>query len=381
MENEKVMELANRIVGLMRHMQGGVDSWWVPETTLRDAASDAGIEFDDGSFPEVIDWLTVNKYVMLRRRAQDEFMLVWVPVTNEQGLPAPLVRAVSTDSYVRRGDISVTEMLQPPMIRALRRRFGHLLQEDVSNLIWAFFGSMAHRVAELHAKEGNMLEEQRLSVEIDGWQVTGTADLLDYESLDADGLPTLVDYKTTSVWSVIFNSRTVDWGLQLNLYALLYTMSGFAVGERQNVLFLRDWNENDRRRRAYGNYPPSSVHVIRHPRMEPEAMLQYATERIRLHREQESKPVSEIPVCTPEERWARGGSWKVFRNTNKTALRVFDSEAEAQNLIEFCEQKDREEKKKHVYRIEHFPGRNVRCESYCEVARFCPFGRKVLELA
>ena len=84
----------------------------------------------------------------------------------------------------------------------------------------------------------------------------------------------------------------------------------------------------------------------------------YLDERIRLHQAARV----ELPLCTPEERWATADSWALLKEGRKTAVRLFDKEADAQAALQAAGAK---------HTVEHRPGRNVRCESYCSAAPFC----------
>jgi len=59
-------------------------------------------------------------------------------LTNNLRLPDPMVRAVGNDSYTKGdADISVTELLTPPQLRALRIKHHDEIVEDVSDRIWS----------------------------------------------------------------------------------------------------------------------------------------------------------------------------------------------------------------------------------------------------
>src|SRR5688572_7249540 len=139
-------------------------------------------------------------------------------LTNELGLPQPLVSAVANDDYSRGdADASVTELPSPPQLVALLRKHGESLTEDVSERIWSLFGQAVHEI--LRRADVDALTEMRLTIPVDGWRVSGAFDRL---ALFPDGL--LSDWKVSSAYSVILRDSdgTVgikpEWEKQLNLY-------------------------------------------------------------------------------------------------------------------------------------------------------------------
>ena len=117
-------------------------------------------------------------------------------VTNHFNLPGPLINAIKGfDKAYKdsRGDtqISVTELISPPLIRRLKKEHWDEIEEDASERVWSILGSAVHSILE-HAGSENDLTEERLFLEVDKVKVSGQADL--YE---ANG--TLSDYKITSV--------------------------------------------------------------------------------------------------------------------------------------------------------------------------------------
>ena len=88
-------------------------------------------------------------------------------------------------------------------------------------------------------------------------------------------------------------------------------------------------------------------------------------ERVRLH---QAASGGYVPGCSPEERCERPTTYAVMRRGLKSALRVFDNVEQARELAGG-------ESDRHV---EVRPGRAIRCEGYCPVAKFCPQRRTEL---
>ena len=68
--------------------------------------------------------------------------------TNKHELPEPLYKAICNDQYVKRGDISVTTLIDSPRINALRKKHWEEIEEDAMDSIWSLFGSSVHHIIE-----------------------------------------------------------------------------------------------------------------------------------------------------------------------------------------------------------------------------------------
>ena len=121
-------------------------------------------------------------------------------ITNCANLPAPLVQAVTRHPRERVPKrISVTELIMPPQIRALRLKHEEEITEDAQDMIWSLLGTLLHGVLEGHAKGlEDTITEEALEMKVGDWTVVGHYDLseliLEHELLS--------DWKLTSVWSM-----------------------------------------------------------------------------------------------------------------------------------------------------------------------------------
>lgn len=310
-------------------------------------------------------------------------------ITNRFGLPSSLYAALVNDPYVGGGDISVTRLIAPPRVVALRKKHESEIVEDASDRIWSLLGQSAHLVAERAAAGLKQVKaETRLFMPFDGlmkpdgqrwrWQLSGQPDV--YE----EGV--ISDYKVTSVWSFMFGDKP-EWDQQLNLQAMLHRFKGDAVEQVQIIAILRDWQK--RKAKFEKDYPPINVHVLSFPVWSFKDQQDFALEKIMLHQTVQknfklsSFDPESLPLCTPDERWYRGAGFAVKRyhvktgNVNKKADRLFGTEAEA---TQYMLDNSRAIPKNTAYApIEKRPGENIRCIDYCDVAMFCPFGRKLKE--
>jgi len=273
--------------------------------------------------------------------------------TNKYNLPYSFVRALEKKTYTRKPewDFSVTELLKPVQIRALEKRHGDKITEDISERIWALLGSCVHEVLD-KATGQDSLNEERLVVDVGGYTIAGKPDLLEDN--------TLTDYKVTSVWKVIFG-YSPEWESQLNIYRYLYKKYGFDIDKLQIIAILRDWKASDAENKA--DYPNVQVHTFHIPVWDLLDTKKYIFERIKAHKEAENLPDSELPFCTPEERWERPSKYAVMKGKNKRAVKLCDTEQQAEEYISNDTRTD--------LWIEYRPGKAVRCEKYCPVAEFC----------
>lgn len=266
-------------------------------------------------------------------------------ITNTQNLPEPLVRAVTLDPYERKSDYTVTELVSPPRIVALKRQYEAELTEDASDRIWALMGQLGHLVLERAAYAEDELAEKRWFIERQGVKISGQADLWKKN--------TLLDYKFTSVYAVKEGVKP-EWLGQLNLLACLAGMNGVEVKEAKIIAILRDWSVNEARRDK--TYPQAQVKVLDLPLLNPEQQLVYLDMRLRLHLEARTA----LPDCNSVERWEKPAKFAVMKKGRERALKLFDNEDDAQA---FAVQNG-------AY-IEKRPAVQTRCESYCPVSDFC----------
>ena len=237
-------------------------------------------------------------------------------ITNHHNLSPPIVKALSRDDYTRgKSHRSVTQLIDSPQVRILRERHWDDLTEDVSEKMWTVLGTAVHRIFEDHAGD-DVISEERLFVEVDDWVISGAIDLQ-----DARGI---VDYKCTSVWSVIHDK--IEWELQLNAYAwLMRHAKGVSPKELRIVAVMRDWNR--RQAESDASYPQAPIAELPITRWSDSDQDKYMEGRIALHQFAEFRNFSDesLPPCTDAERWTRPTTYAAKKTTQKRALKVFDS--------------------------------------------------------
>lgn len=267
-------------------------------------------------------------------------------LTNRQNLPEPIVRAVSNDDYDNGGaDYSVTTLIKPPQIVALERKHANEITEDVSDRIWALMGQLGHSILERAADSG--IVEHRFFIRRQGKKVGGRLDL--WRNAD------LLDYKFTSAWAVKDGLKP-EWEQQININALLCRENGIEVQSGQIVAVLRDWSKLEAKRNQ--DYPKSQVIVIPVPMWTPEQCEQFVQDRLKLHI---AAADGNCVPCSDEERWAKPAVFAVMKAGRKTAVKLHEDHASAEN---------------HAISVggyvETRPAVQTRCEFYCAAAKWCP---------
>jgi len=278
-------------------------------------------------------------------------------ITNKHGLPQTFLNVLNRSTYTKgKADLSVTELLQPPQLVQLRKRHWEELEEDVTDKIWAIFGTAIHAVLELGADDNHVIEE-RIHATLNGWDISGAVDLQRLE----DGGVVISDYKTVGVWAVM--NEKLEWEQQLNMYAwLIESVKKVPVKRLEIIAIIRDWNRRDAKQKE--SYPQSPVKMLDIPLWPYETRELFIKQRI--HHHSNASLATEIgedyALCTPEEMWEKPTTYAVKKVGNKRATVVCQSEAEAE---------DKKAELGHGYEIQIRAGERTRCEDFCQVRDFC----------
>lgn len=280
-------------------------------------------------------------------------------ITNKKKLPTALENfAKGHEKPWTEKHYSATTILAPTREILLKRRHDGEIEMDVSDMVWLILGSAVHKIMEEHDKTG-MAEISFKEKIVDEYYLTGRADLYNEETYS------LEDYKTASVWKMIFKDFE-DWKKQGLIYSWLLRKQGKFVQKLKFHALLKDWNTGDKRRAQFkGDYYPENP-IVTWEYNVTSADIQEIEDFINLRFRQliDAEKVSddELPICTPEERWNTGDKFAVMKEGRKTAIRVFDNKEDANNFIKF-------EEPKAV--IQNRPGEDKRCKDYCAAREFC----------
>jgi hypothetical protein len=262
----------------------------------------------------------------------------------------------------------VTQLIDPPRIVQLRKRHDDAIEIDVSDMIWAILGTAVHKVLETGGDETH-LPEERLFARVAGWDVSGAVDLQVIERMTHSTAVDIVDYKNTSVWSIIYGKP--DWEAQLNCYAwLVRQVKTYTVRNLRVVAFLRDWNRRDATQNR--DYPRTAAVEIDIPLWSVARQTEYIDRRVRLHQQAEMAAVFDdtLPECTEEEQWTRNTVWIVTRD-GRRAYRVFPDDPQGEKEAKALALRMNAKGGKPYDTVRRIGHRN-RCEgNFCRVAPFC----------
>jgi hypothetical protein len=224
-------------------------------------------------------------------------------------------------------------------------------------MVWLLFGTALHNVLEHHQESESELKEERLHIPVNGYILSGKPDLYDYATCK------ITDYKTASVWKIIYESFD-DWRKQTLIYSYMMRQYGFPVHQAEIVAFLKDHRKAEAKRKA--DYPKLPVHPVKFRFDESDfADIEgWLHERMGLVKQLELLPDDELPICTQEERFNDGDKFAVMAKGRKTALRVLDSESEAQAWMAANKKGDSIERRK---------GEDKKCADYCFCNQFCNY--------
>ena len=280
-------------------------------------------------------------------------------VTNKHGLSEAWIAAVkgSAEEYQKAGWLSMTSLIAPIRIGMLRRRHEDEIEEDVSDRIWMLLGSACHYVLANAAKNAEAITEERFCIPVAGREISMQPDRV--ELIEGSSEPEFVlrDFKITSVWSILLDTKK-DWVCQLNGYAWGLRQLGVNVTKLVIEALIRDWSLGEYKKDPE-RYPDCQVRAVDIEVWTDAACEDYLTRRVREYEAAWDLPDSQLPECTPEERWARPDKWAIQKPGAARATKVCDTQADA------------ERNRKPGMEIVHRPGEDIRCSRFCSAAPWC----------
>lgn len=333
-------------------------------------------------------------------------------VENLHLLPDLLHDACSQNRPPVKGEIHVTQLISPPMIDHLRRLYWDELVDDSSKRLFALFGQGMHAAIANdgrieHAKKvlGQVINdwyslhsevqlciikdllgylnehgqtgiESHLKVKLKGgvWTLVGTDD--HYDELQAK----LMDWKTTSVWSIVYGGH--NWEEQLNMYGWMRRKMGFPVKQLVVWALIRDWQKSKAKYNKDPNYPKIPFYKAEFPVWSMKKCEEYIYGKL-IEFNDSPRP------CTPSERWQVPTCYKVMKKGRKSAViatvwrggekRSLLSVAEAVEAARTFKKPINVDGTQHY--IQKFQGECKRCEDYCLVSGFCEQYKEMLDAA
>lgn len=284
-------------------------------------------------------------------------------LTNKLGLPQTFMNITEKKKYTTTFNrFSVTTLIGPPKPNILKQEHWDELEGDVSDRILAMLGSGMHLLLEQGQDKLNKVE-LKLEVPYAEYTISGIIDLMTYRA-DIEGWD-LYDYKVTSAYSAMQEKE--DWEIQVNLYRWMAERMGYRVGDLGIIIVCRDWTAW--RSKTEENYPKTPVLKIPINKWSDEVVLEYLNERLSVHAGARTNHVMDgtLTDCTPVERWERAKSYAISLSGGRSVYRRFSTFNEA---IAFVSSYRTAGGKKDVT-INYIPPKNIKCEQYCDVSKFC----------
>jgi len=142
---------------------------------------------------------------------------------NDQNLHPAMYKALTRDDYDHEasGDISATSLIKPPRIVQLQKKYGHLVQRDVTHHLWSCLGTAVHLMFEREAEKiDHGTVEKRIGIKMNDWDVTCKTDLF---QVVEPGVVDIVDWKVTGTFGYEMamqegrEGAKEDWEQQLNI--------------------------------------------------------------------------------------------------------------------------------------------------------------------
>jgi hypothetical protein len=279
--------------------------------------------------------------------------------------------------------ISATSLLKPIRALVLKYQYNDINKEvDITDLVSARMGSAIHAIAEeAWLERGNISKalkamgtsnldkifiinpdkpvkdsevavyvEQRHETTVGDYIISGKYDLV------LDG--TLSDYKSTSVWTYIYDSNAMKYTQQGSIYKWL--APDRITDNKVSIQFIfTDWSAANAARDS--KYPQSRVLTRDYPLWSTDQTENYIKDKLQDVTSLLDKPQEQLPQCTSEELWESATKYKYFKNPDaQRATKNFDTLDEA-NIRLATEG---------VGTIKTVPGEAKACR-YCEVVEVC----------
>ncbi len=263
-------------------------------------------------------------------------------------------------------DYSVTQLLNPPTITALRKKHWQHLEIDVSDQLHLLQGLIIHQILEI-AKErsfasSDCIIEQRRTMKINDLFgnpviVSGCPDLFDIKT------GTLYDYKYVGAYSAARDDNKDNYYKQANAYRIMLQQGGYAVNSMKIVLFIKDWSRITAS--SNENYPQKPIIELDVPFLEDKEILSEMAVAIDNIRNYTGSVI--VPPCDVADRFQDPPEYAIMKPGAKRATKVFKGEnAEAEAKL-FLRQSP------FAGEIEVREKQPKRCLFYCDVNMFCSY--------
>jgi hypothetical protein len=173
----------------------------------------------------------------------------------------------------------------------------------------------------------------------------------------------ICDYKTASVNKVKFGDFH-DWYMQGMVYAWILTRNKFPVTQCRFIALLKDHSKTEAERDR--QYPQTPVFVYEFPVKQSELFTigAYVRSKAAEYEKYLGTDDDAIPACSSDQRWERPSKFAVKKEGRVKAVRVFDSQEEADAKVAELGA---------GHYVETRKGESLKCAHYCLCSYFCNF--------
>jgi hypothetical protein len=284
------------------------------------------------------------------------------------------VAELERDRYKKTGDYSVTDIISPPRIVHLRKRYGDDVDQPLSSVVPAMVGTAIHDYFEKYLKlwiakhnyTDYVLEEEVATNVTMGKgetrKISGRYDI-------RDGLD-LYDLKTCKTWKLIFDPGMIEWTEQQNLYNYLLWCNGVTLDSINVVAVYKDWQVGYALRDK--SYPQEQIMEYKLNKWPMTDTKKFMWDKLKVLVANEDVEDGALPQCTREERWERfsGGhqvEYAIMKSAKaKRAARVIKT-----NLDDAYAWANAATGITPDSFIEVRYAKRTRCEDYCAVNKHC----------
>jgi hypothetical protein len=242
-------------------------------------------------------------------------------LTNKYNLPEAFVNSVKNHEH-KGGWISASQMTKTIRQFYIIKRHEPEIIKDVSELVWSAFGTAFHLLMENNSKNG--MTEKYLEYETQGITLTGTTDLYN------EGKRKVTDYKTASVWKIVYGDH-LDWEVHLNTYAFLLRKYTEVIEEIEVCAFLRDWIKT----KADGkNYPPVQIVTVPLKLWSFQEQDEKINKKIEVLLKHKDTTDDNLPACPDNKLWkGKDGLYRACGYCDGRQFCLQYEELKKQNLI------------------------------------------------
>jgi hypothetical protein len=140
------------------------------------------------------------------------------------------------------------------------------------------------------------------------------------------------------------------------------------IDKGQIWLFMRDWTKSKYTKQY--NYPDHPVASVEFDLGKPQDVEDFILDNLNQLIKFENVDDNDLPLCTTEERWNNGDTWAVIEKGKKRALKVFDSQIDANYMATRLTAEGSD------VTIEERKGIDKKCIDYCSVNSYCDYFNK-----